>query len=384
MDLYYRDRFGRRQGDNDGEDKRTPIWLTIIDIVAAIISLVVIVALIVIFAGQFVSPEKLWYFSLAALAAPLFYITAVAMMLYWIIRWKWIMAVTLAIFVAGGLVYVPLYYRVNLSKTYEDAKPNRNDIKVLTFNLRHLHQDNWQPSIDSVAVLVEQLNPDIICFQEYPASGELRRQADSIMRAYNASSAQSIIERSDCAVECFSHYDIIAADSIGGIQGSGVGMWADVKIDSDTVRVYCIHLQTTSVSPTDNNYITKREFISDTTREKRFRDMARGLLDNNKIRAQQADCIARYTNECSHPIILCGDFNDVPMSYTYRTISRGLYDTFSRKGHHYAHSYRGMFNMLRIDYIMVSPRFETVAYDIPATNISDHRPVTATLRLTQN
>ena len=80
---------------------------------------------------------------------------------------------------------------------------------------------------------------------------------------------------------------------------------------------------------------------------------------------------------------MCGDFNDVPMSYAYRTATRGLYDTFSRKGHNYAHSYRGLFNLLRIDYIMVSPRFETVAYDIPFTEVSDHYPVTATLRLTE-
>ena len=109
--------------------------------------------------------------------------------------------------------------------------------------------------------------------------------------------------------------------------------------------------------------------------------MAHGLLENNKMRAQQAECIARELDGCRHPVILCGDFNDVPLSYAYRTATKGLYDTFSRKGYHYAHSYRGMFGLLRIDYIMVSPQFETKAYSIPHTEISDHYPVTATVKL---
>ena len=77
----------------------------------------------------------------------------------------------------------------------------------------------------------------------------------------------------------------------------------------------------------------------------------------------------------STPKIVMGDFNDVPMSYTYRTVASKLNDTFSEKGNGYAHTYNGLFNLLRIDYIWVSKQFSTLSYEVLPTDLSDHYPV---------
>ena len=63
-------------------------------------------------------------------------------------------------------------------------------------------------------------------------------------------------------------------------------------------------------------------------------------------------------------MIVCGDFNDTPISYTYRTMSRDLNDAFRKVGRGYSHTYRGFFNMLRIDYVLCSDEFAPLSYEV--------------------
>ena len=70
---------------------------------------------------------------------------------------------------------------------------------------------------------------------------------------------------------------------------------------------------------------------------------------------------------------MCGDFNDTPLSYTYRLMSRGLQDAFREKG-------RGFYNTFRIDYVLVSDDFEVLSYEVPSVEFSDHHPVFVRLK----
>lgn len=378
MAEYYRNPYG----SSDRRDKNGSIWLVFADAVMWFVTVAAIAALVIVFAGRFISPDKMWYFSLLGLVAPVIYVAVILSMLYWIIRWKWMPVAVTAVFVLLGLFHVPLYYKLDLTKQYGEPQYDRNSIKVLTFNARFCHNDSGASTVDSVIRLVESLNPDIVCFQEYPTEQDKRQRIASRLNGYNACSHK--IDGNPVSMECFSKYRIGSVREVPDLEGTGLGMSADLYINDDTVRVYNIHLQTTSVSPNDNAYIVHAEFISDSTREKRFVQIARGLRHNNALRAQQAEVIRRDIADCALPVILCGDFNDVPVSYAYRTASKGLYDTFSKQGHMYAHTYRGFFNALRIDYIFASPYFETLSYDVVSTgDISDHYPVTVRIKQTQ-
>ena len=77
---------------------------------------------------------------------------------------------------------------------------------------------------------------------------------------------------------------------------------------------------------------------------------------------------------------MCGDFNDTPLSYTYRLMSRGLQDAFREKGRGFSHTYRGFYNTVRIDYVLVSDDFEVLSYEVPSVEFSDHHPVFVRLK----
>lgn len=99
-------------------------------------------------------------------------------------------------------------------------------------------------------------------------------------------------------------------------------------------------------------------------------------------RAEQVQIIRGEIDRSPHPVIVCGDFNDVPVSYTYRQLSRGLSDAFltgsaSRfaLGHTYVRHHLG----IRIDYILHSPSFRATDFRIDPLPYSDHYPIRATL-----
>ena len=80
-------------------------------------------------------------------------------------------------------------------------------------------------------------------------------------------------------------------------------------------------------------------------REDKLRSMAGRFRENSVLRAAQVDSIAVVVEAWRSRCIVCGDFNDTPMSYVYRTMAKGLNDAFSQCGSGYSHTFRGFFNM---------------------------------------
>ena len=146
------------------------------------------------------------------------------------------------------------------------------------------------------------------------------------------------------------------------------------------MRVFNNHLHSTAINASDNEFITKHRYISDTAREDKIRSIVRRFRDNSILRARQVDSIAREIGATPHARIVCGDFNDTPMSYVYRRMAAGLQDAFRESGMGYSFTFRGFFNTLRIDYVLVSEAFEPLAYEVPEVDYSDHRPVVVQLR----
>ena len=146
------------------------------------------------------------------------------------------------------------------------------------------------------------------------------------------------------------------------------------------MRVFNNHLRSTAIKAADNEYITNRDFISDTAREVKIRSIVSRLRENSILRAAQVDSIADVIADARARCIVCGDFNDTPMSYVYRTMAGGLNDAFSKSGSGYSLTFRGFFNTLRFDYVLCSDSFDPVSYEVPQVEYSDHLPVVVRLQ----
>ncbi|MBP7497961.1 MAG: endonuclease/exonuclease/phosphatase family protein, partial [Bacteroidales bacterium] len=95
-------------------------------------------------------------------------------------------------------------------------------------------------------------------------------------------------------------------------------------------------------------------------------------------RAAQVDIVNKHIAKCTYPVIVCGDFNDTPLSYSYKSIikSKKLKDSYIEAGNGFSQTYAGTaFPSFRIDYILHSSVFKTLNYSRDKIYFSDHYPV---------
>ncbi|MEO1713160.1 MAG: endonuclease/exonuclease/phosphatase family protein, partial [Bacteroidota bacterium] len=174
----------------------------------------------------------------------------------------------------------------------------------------------------------------------------------------------------------FSRYPILARGELAKAEGRNQSVWVDIDVDGMTIRVYAIHLSSTKISST-----TQRLAESGDLQEKEtWRDI-RSVIGSYKRasqrRAKEAVEFAEHIAQSPYPVIVCGDLNETPVSFVYRTIrdSRALQDAFAQAGSGLGTTYAGVIPALRIDFIFVDPFFQVRSHQIRRVLYSDHYPV---------
>ncbi len=380
---YYNDSdsYRKRGGEKTGR-RRT----TIPDIAIAIITVSVSAAMLLAFTAQWIHPEKAGLLPVLCLIIPVLYITETILALYWIIRWKKIALLPLTI-VCTGTFGITGFFKPEFGRSYPNSGADKSSFTVMTYNVMGLMQkenNKLFSSMDTIAGIISSVKPDILCMQEFQSTSEKpKERLDQLLdwMPYSTTAYKHEIHKDrGWGVAIYSRYPIVKNGTIDYDGTSNSTKWADIKIDSDTIRVFCSHLQTTAISTSDHDFITNMDFVTDSTRNEKLGNIYHKLKDNYTIRARQADALAPEIAASPHGVIVCGDFNDTPMSYVYHTMRHGLKDSFKQAGCGMQSTFRGFFNMLRIDYILHSPSMQTVSYDVPDFDVSDHNPVVARIR----
>lgn len=359
--------------------RRRSILTLLFDGFMTLLTIGVGVAMILTLLVPFINPSKVAFFPLLGLIAPAVYIATIVLALFWIIRWRWIQAGIMLLLVLIGCFNVPLFYRGQLRRTYGEPKYDRSVFKILTFNVRYFYDDKGRNTADRVTRLLQQVDPDIICLQEYnPQSAAESAAFTNLMEKYSKVVSNASLVAGPMLI--MSKYPIIHSNTSPAFDSS---MWADVQIGDDVVRIFNNHLHSTDIKADDDEFITSRLYLTDSTRWAKMRNIIHRHRKNSVLRASQVDKIAPVIAGTQTRYIVCGDFNDTPISYVYRTMARGTKDAFSECGKGYSHTYRGFFNTLRIDYVLRSEGLTALSYRVPYVTYSDHLPVVVRLQKTE-
>src|SRR5574344_637330 len=288
------------------------------------------------------------------------YITPALMMfdfllsIYWLIKLSPIMIIPILACITQCFPISAIYRPGFIDTQYE----RDSSIKVATYNVKSFSQ-NGMPTSEHIAAIMEKEGVDIVCFQEFS-------EQDNCFPLFPYSTIQHINDSDDIKeLAIFSKFPIINANSPIFENNINGGIYADIEINGKQVRVINCHFQTTGIN--QNIKFGSRVAIE-------------GASNNSDIRKEQIDAVYNLIKNTDIPIILCGDFNDPPISYSYRKIGRVLRDGFKEGGKGWASTFIGGFkNMLRIDYIFSSQDMECTDYQSPDYNFSDHKPVISTL-----
>lgn len=353
----------------------------VLDGLVALLTLLSSVGLLLSLICPYVTPSGR-LFPILGLIAPATFLLTLCTVLYWIVRWRWrwVALPLLLLFVAS--FKLDLFLQLPIRREPDEKPRVRGSVKLITYNVRQFYGPDGNSNRDSLLCWVGRQSPDVICFQEFtPRTGRgSKEMVDSLLelaagKAYFSTTGDTLTTQA-----IYSRYRILRSGrtckQLPGLRS----IWADLLIGEDTVRIFNSHLHSTAITSEDQEFLSTDTFLQDTAREEKVRSIIRRFSDNSLLRAAQADTIAHIAAQSPVRTLLCGDFNDTPMSYVYRTLSRHRNDAFSEAGRGFSYTFSGFRNTLRIDYVLLDPSFEVLDYATPILDYSDHLPVVVTLK----
>lgn len=239
-----------------------------------------------------------------------------------------------------------------------------SDISLLTFNSHGSMGVKWSriPSYnDEIADFIVQQDADIVCFQEFS------RTIDKKLKQYQFN-YQTPFYYGKSKQAIYSKYKILGTGSLNFPNSSNNGIYVDILIKRDTLRIYNLHLQSLVVRPGS----FKRE---------QPQRLFNRLNKTFQKQQEQANLVIEHSQSVNYKKIICGDFNNTQFSGVYRTIKGEMSDSFDKKGSGFGNTYLFKFLPFRIDFILTDPEIEILSHKNFDVRLSDHTPVMASFRL---
>jgi len=297
----------------------------------------------------------------------------------------------------------------NIDKHYqlkEAEKPPKcvNCIKVMSYNVKLFGlydtelQKLRQEKKNRIIRFISEEQPDITCFQEYfyDKSGKLNfNTTDTLLSILNLKDKNYHFEYFTANREelyyglaTFSKNKIIGKGIVEMPDSSVIAIYIDFKQKNDTIRVYNCHLASIHFEYEDYEIgkQLKINSVNDPKWQKKAKILYTKLALAFDIRAKQVKILKQHLNNCTHSIIVCGDLNDSPASFTYNKIAGNLKDSFRESGKGMGKTYLGeIFPNYRIDYILHDKMYKSYGHTVCSQiTISDHYPVYTWISLYRN
>lgn len=330
-----------------------------------------VIALLISYSSVFIAPDTFWIPSLFGLAYPFILGANLLFVVLWLLVKPRNLFLSL-LFIALGWNFVGRYYQLK-SKKVEQV-----DIKVLSYNVGHFYGDGTQKVDENseaiVSFLIEQ-NPEIVCLQETRLrKNNIFNLPETIKKMEAIKHYQYARSSNTYGMVTMTRYPIVNMQEIRFEDSQNMAIYTDVIIDFDTVRIFNVHLQSYQINP--NKYsIIESPGITEEEDIKEVKEMGVKFKHAFQKRAGQVHEIRKRIDESPYPIILCGDFNDTPASYSYKTLGENLNDAFVESGKGIGRTYVGKLPSFRIDYIFHSNVFTSYNFETLDFRHSDHLPI---------
>ncbi len=291
-------------------------------------------------------------------------------------KWKWWLLCVLTVCIV--LLLLPVVSHGSRGK----ASDYQHHLSILTYNTHRMGWFRKAPQNRVIQYLLRQ-DADVICLQEvevykdnqYLTLGELK----GVMREkypYSYIDFSVYNSRRQFGNVVFSKYPLINKQTIRYPSRANISSRCDIVAGTDTLRLITNHLE--------SNRFEKNDFAGSKDHNDALKETAQRLGNKwetaSKARHEQARCIRREIDDSPYPVIVVGDFNDIPLSYTYLKIRGTMRDCFLSTnwgdfGFTYVYRHIGV----RIDYTLCSRSLHPICSEVQHVNHSDHYPLATTI-----
>jgi endonuclease/exonuclease/phosphatase family metal-dependent hydrolase len=178
----------------------------------------------------------------------------------------------------------------------------------------------------------------------------------------------------------YSKFPIIKRGEIIHPGSASLSIYTDIIIKKDTFRIFNNHLESFRLKNMERSFFDEMTDSDETETLGEIRRISVSLKKGFINRSIQAKLVKKSIDKSPYPVIVTGDFNDTPVSYSYRRIRKGLNDSFVKSGYGAGFTYKGNYPANRIDYILYDNVLESRSFNILKVKYSDHYPVVAWLK----
>jgi len=295
-------------------------------------------------------------------------------------RWSWIPL--LGLLLCGGSIRA--YSPINFSKSAPASS-----LKVVSFNTcgwgSYMHdagrgRQTRDGDTRRTAEYLAALDADLVCLQEsYVQQGTTWQEdiVDPIMRRVTPYT-DTVLTVGRNQVCLYSKYPILRHERITYFGANVVGaFWVELGA-GDTLIVVDVHLKSMGLSEQDREDIGS---VVDASQQTLSENAARGILGkirkNSAIRSRMVAKVCAFLEQhAGESILVCGDFNDTPISYARCQIGRGLTDVYVASANGPGWSFNQNHIYVRIDHAFCSPDWEPYEAAIDRSiDTSDHYPL---------
>lgn len=360
----------------------------ILEVILKYLTYFLALLLILAYLSVHISPAHFWPLAFLGLGFPFILAVNIILLIVWLIKWKKI-ALLVTVVLLLGFTHIkntfPNFFR---EKTGLDVK-NENDLKILSYNVRAFNIYEWMndPNTNKgIFNFIRSEHPDVICIQEFFTSNKTEFSPERYSRVFGETPYNHIEfarrdnPKSGFGIATFSRFPIVNKGVIFR-RGGNQGMYTDILFDNDTVRVINCHLQSLNLKLRNYEFLDTLKIRYDEQHIREFQDLSMRIKTAFVKRAGQAKKISEAIERSPHPVVLCGDFNDTPVSYAYHKIKGNMRDAWEVAGRGLGNTYQGILSF-RIDYILYQPYFTATDFERVKTQLSDHYPIMTILRRT--
>ena len=345
-----------------------------------------LILLIGAYMAMYISPESFWPVAFIGLG----YIPVLVVYLFFMVIWFFIrkkVFYVLLVFLLLGFNAHRSYLAIgSIKKTDTEGKKT---YAILQYNVQGFdayNKDGKYLNREEIIANIAEAKADIICLEEFntyhnhpteKSNLDMVVAATGLKHQYYYKAYENSKSTRSFGLIILSRFPVINSGHLEYLSLSRLNstIYADLLIENDTIRVFCSHLQSTQLNHYDLDFI---EASNDAQTDFDADRITNKLKMSYALRAQEADSVSIYLKKSPHPIISCGDFNDTPVSYTYRKMSENLQDAFLQKGFGIGATY-APFPFIRIDYkLFDEDKFEIVDFKRIKERSSDHYPCVTT------
>lgn len=346
-------------------------------------NIVVVLCLLVLLLGSVVSPLKILFPAYFALLSPVILILNVTFVVFWMLARKWAFLLSLSVLMLSA-TQVKEAFPLNFG-SLENKSPLSDPIHILTYNMMMSGklEKHTRKNPNKVIQYILDSDADIVCLQEFMVSKKSIYLTKSdmlrIFRKYpykHICYIQSKTTKQN-GIATMSKFPIINQQRIKYNSKANISIYSDINIRGQIIRVVNNHLESNRITENDKEMSIrlKDRFDAENLTDVTIR-FSRKLGNAYRMRASQADLVAKTIAESPYKILLCGDFNDVPVSYAYTRVKGNLKDAFVELGSGFGWTFPQNYYGFRIDYVMYdSTAFRPVKYYTDKVKYSDHYPV---------